>query len=130
MMIKIALMLISLQFLAACNQNDMSNKMISISPKNEADIVYFYKKDVPSEQQLNFNQRELYESLTANKQRLGDGILTWYQVRNNGYEGGAINFKGTVTSEQLDKITEIISHSPLVYKFYTNVVPSEIKDLK
>ena len=123
-------MLISLQFLAACNQNDMSNKMISISPKNEADIVYFYKKDVPSEQQLNFNQRELYESLTANKQRLGDGILTWYQVRNNGYEGGAINFKGTVTSEQLDKITEIISHSPLVYKFYTNVVPSEIKDLK
>ena len=131
-MIKIiaVLTLIGLQFIIACNQNDLGNRMISISPKNNADIVYFFKKEASNKAQNEFVNKDLYESFTTNSQRTGDGIMTFYRVVNNKYIGHAINYKASITPEQKEKITEIISHSPLVYKFYTNVVPSEIKDLK
>jgi hypothetical protein len=45
------------------------------------------------------------------------------------YDGGVINFSKNATLEQREKLKKTIEESPIVYKVYEHVVPSEIQDL-
>ena len=102
-----------------------------MSPEVGAELVFFFKKGTTSDEIFQFGRTVTGIPNPNNNTGFSDlpGIMTGVRVIINGFEGEAINFKPNATEEEKAFVKKRVSESPLVYKVYENVVPSEIKDL-
>jgi hypothetical protein len=99
-------------------------------PNDPASLVFFFKKGTSYEQREAFDKTVLsYPHPEGKGYNLQDGIASTLYVLNSGYEGYAIQFSTGATPEQREQLRRNIQESPIVYKVYENVVPSQIKDL-
>ena len=114
---------------ASCNRAD--EKWVKVSgPNDPASVVLFFKKDTTYEQREAFDKTILsYPHPEGKGYYLQPGIASTLYVRNSDYEGYAIQFSTDATSEQRERLKRSIRESPIVYKVYENVIPSQIRDL-
>lgn len=134
-MIKLWLIL-SAALLAICFQitsctKPAENKVVEGGGPNKATaLVVFFKKDATYEQIEEFNNKVLSKPDPQGKgYSMLDGVDFQFSVVEAGYKGMGINFSNDATPEQKEQLKKSIQQSPIVYKVYENVVPSEIKDL-
>lgn len=122
----IILILLIMPFMVACQQK-ANDEMISISPDQKSDIVVFFKKGTKNEE-INY-----FLDNVAGRQRPDgrgieflDGMQSQFQIRNQDYEGFAIELSENATQEERENILKAINSSPIVYKVFENVVPNEV----
>jgi hypothetical protein len=122
----IILVLLIMPFMVACQQK-ANDEMISISPDQKSDIVVFFKKGTKNEE-INY-----FLDNVAGRQRADgrgteflDGMQSRFQIRNQDYEGVAIELRENATQGERENILKAINSSPLVYKVFENVVPNEV----
>lgn len=122
----IVLILLIMPFMAACQQK-ANDEMITISPDQKSDIVIFFKKGTKNEE-INY-----FLDNVAGRQRPDgrgteflNGMQSQFQIRNQDYEGFAIELRDNATKEERENILKAVNSSPLVYKVFENVVPNEI----
>jgi hypothetical protein len=115
----------------SCNQQ-VDNPITKLKgPKDEVELVFFYKKGTSYEEIRFFENNILHEARPDGRGNdLQEGVSGEFFVRNSDYEGHAIEFYATATTEQREKLKKAIESSPIVYRVFENVVPNEIKDLE
>ncbi len=96
------------------------------------DLVFLFRKGITYEQKEAFQNTILYKPRADGRgQDHQDGVVdTMVGTIKDDYEGGIVNFSQDATLEQRERLKKAIEASPIVYKVYENVVPSQIKDLK
>jgi hypothetical protein len=124
------LLVLCLQTISCYQQSD---KLIEMGgPSKNTNLVVFFNKGVSHEQIKTFYDDILSKPSPYGKNTgydLQDGMASRFRLLNGNYEGVGINFSTDVTPEQRERLKKNIRESPIVYKVYENVVPSEIKDL-
>ena len=115
----------------SCNTDKNSdNKMIHFGPDKFTSLVIFFKKDATRQQiETFYNDVISVRRPDLKGYDLPDGVALRYLIKNGDYEGVGITFSTDATPEQREKLKKAIRESPIVYKVYENVVPSEIKNL-
>jgi len=99
-------------------------------PDKATALLFFFKKDTTHEQIEDFNNKLLSEPHPQGKgYYMLAGIAYQFSLKEAGYEGMGINFSTDATPELIEQLKNNIQESPIVYKVYENIVPSEIKDL-
>ena len=116
----------------SCSNHDSSDEMIHVGPDKLTSLVVFFKKDATRENIETFNNEviSVWRPDIKGRYDLPPGVAVSYSLRNGGYEGVGITFSTDATPEQRNSLKSDIKESPLVYKVYENVVPSEIQDLE
>ncbi|MBK9155416.1 MAG: hypothetical protein IPM25_14585 [Chloracidobacterium sp.] len=107
------------------------NEPIDFGPSMRTDLVFFFKRDTPPEEVEKFL---LYDGLVIPAENgtghyLPEGMGTGFAVSHRGFEGYGLNFKKDATAEQRLAIKSRIEKSPIIFKVFENIVPSDIKDL-
>ena len=116
--------------ITSCTRQTEKEAVVLGGPDKATELVVFFKKDATLEQIDDFNNKVLSK---PNPQGKGyymlDGIAFQFSLIEDGYKGMGINFSTDATPELKEQLKKSIQQSPIVYKVYENVVPSEIKDL-
>jgi len=100
-------------------------------PNDPTSIAFFFMKDATYEQKDTFQRTILHKPHPEGKgYDLQDGIAGLFSLRNSGYEGFGINFSTDATPEERERLKKNVQNSPIVYKVYENVVPSQIGNLQ
>ena len=123
--------LLALCFQATSCTHRPAEKWVKMTgPNDPVSLVFFFKKGTTYEQKESFDKTVItYPHPKGKGYYLQDGIAGRFNVVNSGYEGYAIQFSTDATHEQRERLKKNIRESPIVYKVYENVAPSEIKDL-
>jgi hypothetical protein len=101
-------------------------------PKQYASLVLFFRTDASRQQVTEFHDEILSKPSPYGPNTgldLPDGVAGEFNIRNNGYEGFGISFSTDATPEQRDLLERRIKESPIVYRVYKGVIPSQIHDL-
>ena len=99
-------------------------------PNDINDLVFFYKPEATHQQKELFQNSILHKAdPEAKGYDLPDGVIDLMYVRQDGYEGYALNFSKNAPPQQQEMLKLAIQRSPIVYKVYENVAPSQIKNL-
>jgi len=115
---------------ASCGRD--SGKMVPLLPNGVANLVIIYKKDVTDEQIEYFLNNVLahpradgrgYESLSAIGLRARERDML-------GYNATVIAYHSYATSGQREEVKRAALSSPIVYKIFEDVVPSQIKKIE
>ena len=114
-----------------CQAPSSSNEQfISMGPDVNADLVAFFTKETKAEEIFEFQRTVIG---IPNKNGAGysslPGMMTVVGIYNNGLDGVAINFKPNASDEEKVFVKVRITGSPIVFRVYEDVVPSEISDL-
>ena len=106
------------------------NEMIRLSPNERSGLVFFFKKEVPTNDQTQFMDNVLSVKLDGNRGHWPlPGMHSTFGIRIHGFDGFAINFLEGSTEEQKIEVIHRLQESPLVYKVYRNAIPNDINDL-
>ncbi len=116
--------------LPSCSQKSRVDDRINImSPDVNGSFVFFFKKETTSDEILEFHRTVTGTPFGSSGFSNLPGIMTGVKIRLNGFEGETINFQPNATEAEKAFVKKRVSESPLVYKVYENVIPSQIKDL-
>lgn len=111
---------------SACH-HQINDEWIVSSPSQKADIVLYFKKGTKNDDVNYFLDNVIgYQRADGRGTNLMQGIQGQFSVRNQDYEGYAIELRKSVTSEERESILNAIKNSPLIFKVFENVVPNEI----
>ncbi|HEX8249047.1 MAG TPA: hypothetical protein VF599_12790 [Pyrinomonadaceae bacterium] len=115
-----------LSLLFSCRQQ-VNDEWIVSNPDLKVSIVFYFKKGTTNDE-INY----FHDNVVGRQRDDGrgtdflDGMQVKFQVRNQDYEGYAIDLRKNVTQEERENILQAINSSPLIYKVFENVVPNEI----
>ena|ERR1043166_4191969 len=99
-------------------------------PNDRASLVAFFKKDTTNDQINDFVNNVIgAPAPNGTGHYILDGIAGTLHVRNGDYEGYAIQFAATATSEQKEEVKRRVRNSPIVARVYEDAVPNEIEPL-
>jgi hypothetical protein len=117
-------------FQSSCNQRNTANDKVAqiFNVDSKVELLFFFKKDSSKERQDYFYDNILMKPVQGGHW-MRDGVQGAFGIDEHGYKGFGITFCPDATQEQREDIKKRLAESPLVYKVYENVVPSEIKDL-
>ena len=114
----------------ATNSGSNENGSFRLAPDERSSIVFFFKKELPINEQTKFSNEVLSVKAPNNRGLdLLPGVNSTLRVRIHGFDGFAINFLEDATVEQEREVMRRLQESPLVYKVYRNAIPNEIDDL-
>jgi hypothetical protein len=120
-------------FVFAIAQTQSCSKQGAVEPvfniNSRVELLFFFKKDASRENKDYFYENILMENSTRGYYPR-DGVQAVFGIDRNGYEGFGIKFRRDSTEQQRKDVKQRLIESPLVYKVYEDVVPSEIKDLE
>ena len=111
-------------------QAQQDDRKIDMSPDARAELVLFFKRETDWKEILEFN-RTVIGNPAPNGNGFSSlpGMMSVVKIDIDGFEGEAINFQPDASDEEKAFVRKRVLDSPLVYKIYENVVPSEITDL-
>jgi hypothetical protein len=110
----------------SCGKQQNVKEIFNINKKVE--LIFFFKKDSSRQARDSFYETVLNKPVPGGYWPR-DGVQATFGIDQSGYEGFGIIFRPEATHEQREDIKERLTESPIVYKVYENVVPSEINDL-
>ena len=102
-----------------------SDVWIKSSPDQKVDIVFYFNKDTSNNQINHFLNYEIgYPDSEGKGFHSMEGIQSDLSVRNQGYEGYALELRASATDEERQNILKVIRSSPLIFRVFENVVPN------
>ncbi len=127
----IALLLILAQT-NACQSRNKNKTQEIFNVNKKVELVYFFKKDVSSDDKKSFLQEFADKFLlipTREGYIPGEVVKADFGIDKNGYKGFGIRFEPDAKKEQKEEVKNYIMKSPLIFRIYQDVVPNEIDDL-
>ncbi|MEJ7698436.1 MAG: hypothetical protein WKF71_02145 [Pyrinomonadaceae bacterium] len=117
--------------LSCSPKSTVDDRINVMSPDVNGSLVFFFKKETTSEEIFEFQRTVIGIPNPNNNTGYASlpGIMTGVGIRLNGFTGESINFQPSSTEAEKSFVKKRVSESPLVYKVYENVTPSQIKDL-
>lgn len=118
--------------LVAINCSPDTGKMVPLLPNGVANLVIVYKKEATNEQIEYFLGNVLaHPRADGRGEELLPAIGLQVRLRNiDGYEATAIAYHSYATPEQRNEVKRAALSSPIVYKIFEDVVPSQIKKIE
>lgn len=106
--------------LTACDRSE-ADRVTPFGPNHPSSLVVFFKIGTTHEQIEAF-----YDDVVNVESK---DLALRYRLINGKYVGVAVNFSTDTTFEQRERLKRRVQESPIVHRFYENVVPREINDL-
>lgn len=102
-----------------CNRHENDDRVEWGGPNKTTNLVIFFKQGTTSEEVQEFNKSIL---------NMDENPLAFrFRVLKGDHEGVGVNFSVNATPEQRESLSKSIEESPIVYKVFENVVPSDVK---
>ena len=112
---------------SACQQKPDDSIVKWADPTDKIPIVFYFKKGTTNDEINYFLDNVIgHQRADGRGTDFLGGMQGTFQVRNQDYEGYAIELRKNITQEERENILRAINNSPLVYKVFENVVPNEI----
>jgi hypothetical protein len=124
---------LSLAQIKSCQTDERPEKQNEVrevfSHNSNVELLFFYKKESSRAERKSFFENILHQPHPGGGYWPRDGVKATFGIDLMGYEGFGIKFLDDVSEEQKREVKRLIETSPVVYRVYENVIPSEIKDL-
>jgi hypothetical protein len=90
-----------------------------IGPSQPVSLAIYFKKGTTNDEVNSFWENVL---------RIEEyNLAVAFRIIKDDYEGVAVSFSTKTTSEQREQLIKAVKESPIVYKVFENVVPSDVK---
>lgn len=106
---------------SSCRQQPNDEQVSLGGANHKTNLVILFKKGTSREEISEFWQKVL----DIEKYNLA----LQFQVVHGDYEGVGVSYSTETTLEQREQLKSKVDQSPIVYKVFEDVAPSEIKDL-
>ena len=115
-----ALFLVLIFQTVSCNRQPNEEQVSLGGANHKTNLVILFKKQT-SREEINDFWKNILDIKKYN-------LALQFQVVRGDYEGVGVSYSTETTLEQREQLKSSVHLSPIVYKVFENVAPSEIKD--